>query len=136
MALGIDSVIPEYLPQLANYVPPNMKRLENTLYERLIIDHVINPYLGKIDNPHNRIKSLVFRPAERNYEFDYCRLIFLCGDNKEWWGLIIDRLARCYPYIDFSIFPNEAFAEALKKALIFNGVKAIKRFDNAIYAAF
>lgn len=111
------------------------KRLENNQYYKFILEHILRPYQNMLPGrtSSSRIDRIVFHPIEKDDQFNYCDLIHLIGSHKDWWGCVTDRLARCYESIDFSFFPDEAFAKALSTELRYLGVEAHQKFDNAIY---
>lgn len=111
-----------------------MEKLNNRQYEKLIVEEVLRPYQGLIYIDPTRIERLIFNKKVKSGEFDYCALIFLVDTEPGWWACVIDRLSRCYSEIDFSFFPNEAFAQTLMKALIKKGVTPIIKYNDIIYA--
>lgn len=109
-----------------------MSRLYNEQYHDFILSHVIRPYQGML-GLDERVTAIVFKKSESPVLFNYCDLIMFAHTNKEWWSSVISRLSGCYSAIDYSFFPNEAFAQDLQKALITSGVKPIVRFSNDLY---
>lgn len=110
-----------------------MIRLLNDQYTKFVVEQVIRPYQGMLGH-EKRIDRLMFVQTTDPASFNYADLIVYSNTNKEWFDTIIDRLKRCYEAIDFSFFPNEAFADELKNALIRAGVRPVVYFDNCIYA--
>lgn len=108
-------------------------RLLNIQYIQFILDHVVRPYQGMLGY-EKRIERLLFVSSSNPTSINYADLIVLSNTNKFWFDHVIMRLAKCYEAIDFSFFPNEAFADELKKALLNAGIKEINYFDNSIYA--
>jgi hypothetical protein len=109
-----------------------MNRLLNTQYTQFIIEQVVRPYQSMLGY-EKRIERLMFVRSDEPTSFNYADLIIFCNTRFEWFNLVISRLSKCYEAIDFSFFPNEAFAQELQKALIKAGVKPLVYYNNVIY---
>lgn len=112
-----------------------MARLLNNQYTQFVLDHVVRPYQGTLGIGEIRAERLVFDRTNDPAAFNYAELIVYSNTRADWYDLVIDRLSRCYEAIDFSFFPNEAFAQQLQKSLIAKGVKPLVYFNDSIYAA-
>lgn len=110
-----------------------MSTLNNTQYTAFIMDHVVRPYQSMLGINHHLQRVVVGR-AHNEREFNYASLIIESGTNPEWFECVINRLSKSYTEIDFSFFPNEAFAQTLMKALINKGVTPLVVFNDVIYA--
>lgn len=104
-----------------------MRRLLNTQYIEFIIEQVARPYQGMLGYDR-RIDRLMFVQTSDTASILYANLLIYSNSRKEWFDQVVDRLSRCYEAIDFSFFPNDAFANELQKALISKGVKPINYF--------
>lgn len=107
-------------------------RLLNTQYTQFILDHVVRPYQGMLGY-EERIERLMFVRTIEPKSINYADLIIYCNTRLEWFDLVVTRLSKCYEAIDFSFFPNEAFANELQKSLIKAGVKSLTYYNDSIY---
>jgi hypothetical protein len=110
-----------------------MNRLLNTQYTKFILEQVVRPYQGMLGY-EQRIERLMFVRTSEPTSFNYAALIIYCNTRVDWFHMVLNRLSKCYEGIDFSFFPNEAFAHELQMALIGKGVKSINYYCDDIYA--
>lgn len=110
-----------------------MNRLLNEQYTKFILEHVVRPYQGMLGY-EKRIERLMFAKTTDIVSINYADLIVLCSTKTDWFDSVVSRISRCYEAIDFSFFPNEAFAQQLQKSLLIAGVRPVVYFDNCIYA--